>query len=242
MLLPLLASAAFAAPEDHILRNAQGSLLHWESMPVGYQADPSHNGGLDEESTVAAVVEASGAWTAVDGVGVDFRFRGTATGLHGGYDKQNVVYFVDEWTGSSDLLALTSTWSTDEGEILDFDMAVNTADHTWALDGDPGCIDLQNALAHEFGHALGLGHDENDLDATMYPSADAGEVTKRDLSAADIEVVAWLYPPSAESADTGGAAPASPFGCDAAGFPSLLAALPAAFFVTRRRKEAPCSS
>jgi hypothetical protein len=239
MLLPLFASAALASPEDHILRNGKGNLLHWETMPIGYRADPTNGAGLDEESTVAAIVGASGAWTELDGVAVDFRFRGTAAGLHGGYDNQNVVYFVDQWTGSSDLLALTSTWSDEAGAIVDFDMAVNTQDHTWALDGDPACVDLQNALAHEFGHALGLGHDEQDLDATMYPSAEAGEVSKRDLSPADIAVAAFLYPGTVAE-DTGEVASTPDFGCSSAGFPSLFAALPAAILVTRRRKEIPC--
>lgn len=237
MPLPLLFAVALAAPGDTVLRNSAGSLLHWDSMPISYKADAENTAGLDQESALSAIVSASGAWTEVEGVAVDYRFRGTQTGLHGGYDEQNVVFFVDEWGGSSDLLALTSTWSTDDGTIKDFDMAVNVDHHDWSLAGEPGLDDLQNALTHEFGHALGLGHDELHHEATMYPTAGVGEVDKRDLSQYDVDVAAWLYPASEANPDSGGGAPSS--GCDAVGLPSLGAVLPAALLLFRRRKEVP---
>ncbi len=243
MLHLLLVAMAAAEPEDQILTNADGSLLKWSSLPINFVADPTNDAGLDEDGAVAAIVGAAGAWSWVDGSAAEYRFRGVQRGVTGGYDDQNVVYFAGDWDASEDLLAVTSNWSKDDGELVDFDLAVNTEHHQWSLDGEEG-VDLQNALTHEFGHALGLGHDEHE-DATMYPSAPAGEVSKRDLAASDIAVIQWHYPDLAgepiESVEGRRAV-----ACATSPAVGAFAASVAALAVLRRRnltsKEAPCSS
>jgi hypothetical protein len=65
----------------------------------------------------------------------------------------------------------------------------------WA-DG-PGTIvgtefDIQSAAAHEFGHALGLGH-SSDASATMDATILAGNVDKRSIEADDIAGVQCIY-------------------------------------------------
>ncbi|GDX81487.1 hypothetical protein LBMAG42_32980 [Deltaproteobacteria bacterium] len=237
MLLPLLLSAAQAGPEDQIMVNSSGNRLHWESMPINYVADPANSEGLEEADTLAAIVAAGGAWTLIEGTDVEFRFRGVERELHGGYDDQNVVFFTDDWVGQAELLAVTSTWSDTSGQILDFDMLVNTADHEWSLTGEPEKSDLQNALTHEFGHALGIDHDKAQEEATMYPSTAAGEIAKRDLADSDVAVLAFMYPDDADGEDAGVSAGA---GCSTNPGLPFFAALPAAFLLIRRRKEVPC--
>ena len=204
-------------------------------MPIPFVADPANSAGLDEDGTVAAIVGGAGAWMWVEGSDVEYRFRGVKSGIQGGYDSENVVFFTDDWVGTEDLLALTSTWSDDAGTILDFDLAVNTRDHQWSLDGSVGG-DLQNALAHEFGHALGLGHDQEDEEATMFPSASDGETSKRDLGPSDLAVARWLYPAlDADELDT--PETRTLVGCHSAPSAGVLAFFPAALLVLRRRKE-----
>jgi hypothetical protein len=53
--------------------------------------------------------------------------------------------------------------------------------------------DVQNTLTHELGHAMGLLHNAADAKVVMYPSAPAGEVTKRVLAADDHEALRVLY-------------------------------------------------
>ncbi len=191
MLLSL--SLALAEPHDQMLTNAAGAPLHWATMPIRYTIDPTNTAGLAEAGVVAAIVEAAATWTSVEGAHAEYRFVGTERDAVGGYDDHNVVFFDDSWEVSPDLLAITSTWSTEDGEILDFDMAVNTADHAWALDGDAEVEDLQNTLTHEFGHALGFGHDPADIAATMFASAHPGELAKRDLTESDEAVAIFAY-------------------------------------------------
>ena len=62
-------------------------------------------------------------------------------------------------------VALTATWSRADGHIVDADVRINAVDYFFA-NIDPGFVaangqtpfDLQNALTHEFGHLIGLGH------------------------------------------------------------------------------------
>jgi hypothetical protein len=65
-------------------------------------------------------------------------------------------------------------------------------------------VDLQNVVTHELGHYLGIGHTTNDhADATMYASAQFGELTMRDLSTDDVAGLCDAYPPGslADSCD-----------------------------------------
>jgi hypothetical protein len=83
-----------------------------------------------------------------------------------------------------------------------------------------GFHDLQNALTHEMGHFIGLDHtcwlnagaavgevdDQGnavpdcsdatpaEVDATMYPSSDAGDISKRTLSQDDLDGLWAIYP------------------------------------------------
>jgi hypothetical protein len=66
---------------------------------------------------------------------------------------------------------------------------------TWA-DG-PGTIlgteyDIQSAVCHELGHALGLGH-STDATATMDATIAAGTVSKRSIEADDVAGVQFIY-------------------------------------------------
>ena len=53
---------------------------------------------------------------------------------------------------------------------------------------------IEDIAAHEFGHALGLGHSTSPT-ATMYPSAFTCDSSIRSLDSDDISGVRALYPP-----------------------------------------------
>jgi hypothetical protein len=200
---PFVAGLALAAgdPSSQVSRNGYGVAVSWPAMPVAYELDPSNEAGLDEDGVVSAVAAASGAWTAARGADLLLSFSGTVEGLEAGFDERNSVLFTQDWPFSTDVLALTDTWSDQDGEIHDFDIRVNTRDWTWALDGDADRADLQNSLAHEFGHAIGVAHNPETAEATMFATTQDGETQKRDLDPSDEAVAAYLYPGEAE--DTG---------------------------------------
>lgn len=195
MLLLIVVRLAHA-DELPAMLNGSGNPIRWTTMPIEYSADPSNDAGLDPDGVVAAVVAGAGVWGDIEGSTIDFRFRGSTSDPVTAHDEVNAVYFEGDWEFDPDLLALTSVWSYENGMAVGFDMAVNAMDHDWSLDAskERDKADMQNALAHEFGHAVGIGHLEKSPEATMYPSSPVGETMKRDLSDEDVWVALNFYP------------------------------------------------
>jgi hypothetical protein len=170
-----------------------GAAMRWPSFPVAWSVNAHNNAGLDTNMAAVVAQRAADAWE-VDGTAVKLSYLGTTNARTSGHDGQAAVYFVDqEWPWDESLLAMTSSYSDSSGAFLGFDIAVNTRDHDWALDGSSELMDLQNTLTHEWGHVLGLGHSEHDELATMHASASPGEVHKRDLAQDDINGLFQIY-------------------------------------------------
>jgi FlaG/FlaF family flagellin (archaellin) len=58
-----------------------------------------------------------------------------------------------------------------------------------------GSLDIQNIASHELGHAVGLGHVNDNL-LTMFPTSFAGETLKRSLGNGEQAGMNFLYPGS----------------------------------------------
>jgi len=98
-------------------------------------------------------------------------------------------------------------------QIVDADIALNP-NRTFRVLPPEGLLntpydDIQNALTHELGHALGLAHNPDLTSAVMYPSARAGETVKRTLSPDDLDAISALYGlPAPDGCSTARASPA----------------------------------
>ena len=80
-------------------------------------------------------------------------------------------------------------------QIIDADVVFWDGAFTFFA-GTSGCSGgfyIEDIAAHEFGHALGLGHSTL-AQATMYPSTSSCNVQNRSLDADDIAGVRALYP------------------------------------------------
>lgn len=157
------------------------------------------------------------------------------------YDAQNTVIFYtpdhpypDNSGLSWEVVALTAGWARADGHIVDADVRLNAYDNHFA-NLDPGFVpptdgdtpyDLQNAVTHEFGHVIGLGHscwnifsdldqpiDDMDAgvptcsnsptevqDTVMFATISPGsfETKKRTLSPDEIRAACEIYPASAD--------------------------------------------
>lgn len=119
-----------------------------------------------------------------------------------------------------------------------------SGDHACTAYGEAGCfsMDLQNTVAHEAGHFIGLGHVDIPA-ATMFARSTLGQQTMRDLAGDDRDGLCDIYPAGgatltcvASPSQSGGDG-----GCGSAGGAGLVGALLAAAALlprARRRAEA----
>jgi hypothetical protein len=119
----------------------------------------------------------------------------------------------DCWDHGAGTLALTtSTYTADDGVLVDADIEINAASaHPTVIDPPaPTCSggnfslcianDVQNTVTHEFGHVLGLDHSP-DPTSTMYATEPLGETSKRILDPGSERFVCEVYPAGLASQD-----------------------------------------
>lgn len=125
------------------------------------------------------------------------------SGINHGGPNANAVWFNSEWRLDTlhrmGTIAITIvSFDRRTGEILDADVELNQrtdanpAGFVFSTGMPmPDTADLPTILTHEFGHALGLGHSDQDR-AVMWPTAGMGE-SRRTLSADDVEGICDVY-------------------------------------------------
>ena len=154
---------------------------------------------------LAAIQASADAWNQPPCVGMQLRYGGLTCNTQIGFRDRNVrggqmntvMWRESYWPHQSAAIAITSITSRVEtGEIRDADIEMNGFLFRFDLLTGPGGsrMDVQNTMTHEFGHVLGLDHELNIEEATMFPSANPGEVFKRDLHQDDVEGLCAIYP------------------------------------------------
>lgn len=195
-----------------------GPFLEWPVACLGYSIDERGSRWMDFSDVEQAIDSSFATWQneTCDGDPVNLvikplqsstcqraEFRTTG--------NVNTIAFLDPWEDqcgdafSRNAFAVTVVWhNTTTGEILDADMMINETLGPYArcpatgcepgTPGDPGPADLQSIVTHEAGHFIGIGHSDVE-GATMFPSAERTEISKRDLAQDDIDAVCEIYPP-----------------------------------------------
>jgi hypothetical protein len=165
----------------------------WAQRPVSYFINTT-NLDLSEDAVEAAVRAGADTWHAQSNASFSFAFAGRSTLTTTTYDALNLVVFRNASSGSA--IATTYWWSNGSG-IVDADIVFWDAGFQF-FSGSTGCSGgfyIEDIAAHEFGHALGLGHSTS-TNATMYPTVASCDKGNRTLDADDIAGVVALYPPS----------------------------------------------
>ena len=199
-------------------KSEKGVPLHWKRLPMGYAVDSNGLGDFfsthpeqgAQGSEFVAIERAVAVWQNITCNGVGSRLKiqssGRVPGAKIGFDPNcascnvNLVLFVRDkakWRHDHQKLAVTTlSFRQDDGEILDADMEINAADFelsTQTTNTQQMRWDIQNTVAHEVGHMIGLEH-TNITDATMFPAGGQRELKKRDLDPDDIAGACALYP------------------------------------------------
>lgn len=193
----MLVVGAVAAHAFELRLDPEGEPARWRAFPVSV----SVSAGDPDAATLNA---AFAVWGDADGSRARFRAEAPVARPRVSPDDVNVVYFDPAWPWG-EALAMTSAWMTEDGEIVAFDIQIDPRAE-WSTDGDGDGFDLEAAVVHELGHALGIEHSAVP-EATMYASHGRGETWRRELHEDDVAAVSFLYPdrsptdPGAASAD-----------------------------------------
>ncbi len=266
-ILTLTTSAASA----YVLKHAgTGATVRWRADSVAFVLQDSL-AAVKGASTAASA--AATAWSGRAGAPRAKAAAGVAPAVPT-VDGKSVVLRSESFEPSGSALAVTVlTYDETTGEVLDADIVLNakhalellprakavsagnvdgaedeeepTSKNAHGLLGDGSRYDLSWVLAHEMGHALGLGDDPDAPDALMYPFVKADLAGPNEPTSADIDGLEVLYEPepSAPSSSRSGCvraavAPSDPHDAVAIGAVTALAlVLARRRLVIRRRKR-----
>jgi hypothetical protein len=176
---------------------AHAYVLNGPKWPAPYQVlyyiNPSSQ-DLSEADVIGSIQAGASAWaSAQSGANVHPTYAGTTTGNVLLKNFRNEVFFRDASGGS--LYGETLWWydganNLIEADILFYDAVKFFASHNGCVDG----VYLQDATAHEFGHALGFGHSDVE-GATMVHWMPYCSTDWRTLHEDDLAGLRLLYPP-----------------------------------------------
>jgi hypothetical protein len=186
-----------------------GIPIFWPSpcITVSLQEDASKLVSLATSEEIFK--EAFGAWTtaACPGGGtphIQVEYTGPVSCDKHEYNQTpelgnaNIIIFRDNtWphVGANSTLALTTvTYNTENGEIYDADMEINTATAMITTTGDNVKFDFLSIATHEAGHFLGLSHSQMS-GSTMTPQYMEGSTNLQTLEDDDRAAICAAYPP-----------------------------------------------
>ncbi len=187
---------------DGLKYTDDNAVIHWEKGEViPFTVNEAGTADVSDGSDLKAVRRAFDTFGRVPGAQIQFQDMGDSPKRRAGYnsedpaDNENLIYWEeDDWPFDPNVLAVTLTvFYTDTGQMLDGDIVFNGAKYDWTTSGGSGRHDVENSMVHELGHFMGMNHNGENPEATMYPAAAAGETLKRSLHPSDIEVLQHLY-------------------------------------------------
>lgn len=215
-----------------------GVPVHWDNHIEFVSALSPAPAQVSATASREAIDAAALTWqVALGGAGLEIAQSATAVAAaahdHDGINMIRWAVDRDDPDIEPGVVALTFvSYRVTDGVIEDADIVVNAVDFRWATEmaGCKTAFDLESALTHELGHALGLAHSAHP-DATMFATGQGCETHKRDLASDDQAGVVALYPASVEA---GGCSTAG--GGGGAGGVGSLAVLAIVALVARRRR------
>jgi hypothetical protein len=189
--MTMVAACAAVMPRGVVAYATNGAVWNVSSVPYSINTT---NMDLPEASVEPAVRAGADLWALQSNASIGLIYSGRSTQTSTGNDGLNLVVFRNASSGSA--IATTYWWSSG-GRIIDADIVFWDAAFRF-FSGSNGCSGgfyIEDIAAHEFGHALGLGH-STVTGATMYPSVSSCNAGNRTLEADDIAGVRFLYPPA----------------------------------------------
>jgi hypothetical protein len=184
--LLLIALPAYPAARLTYQLNGVPVPVSWQNgaFPLRVEIDRRIVSAKPEAEGVIA--RAFAEWTSVGDASLSFAPAGVVDGVKAGKDGQNSITMADTLFRDQHFLAVTTNWYDDSGHMTEADIQIDAG--TLA-----GSCDLQQLVAHEVGHMLGLDH-SGVLSSVMYPYV--GKVGVPSLDSDEAIAIAEIYPHS----------------------------------------------
>jgi len=175
----------------------------WIGTPVPYVVNTENLDDLPASAIVPALRAGADAWALQSNAAFSFSYAGTSNQTTITNDGINLVLFRNDESGSA--IATTYWWSSGS-TLIDADIVFWDGAFQF-FTGSSGCSGgfyIEDIAAHEFGHALGLGHSTTST-ATMYSSTSYCYTANRSLDPDDLAGVLSIYGarPGVPNAPTG---------------------------------------
>ena len=181
--------AAAVAASAYVLNGPK-----WGVKQIPYYINPA-NADVSESAALAGIQAGAMAWSAQSNADVSFYYMGKTSGSSLQKNGRNEMFFRSASAGS--MAAETYWWYDSSNKLIEADIVFYDGGFRF-FTGSSGCssgVYLEDIAAHEFGHALGLGH-SNVSTASMYPSIKYCTTAVRSLDTDDLAGVEKLYPPT----------------------------------------------
>ncbi|MCB9642493.1 MAG: matrixin family metalloprotease [Myxococcales bacterium] len=196
---------------DCASRNAcsGGAAYKWKNIPLTWYWNPNNRPGNFQRRTEAqfatALQEAVNSWSKPACTSFKASYGGIRTNLSPSTrDGSVVLYFPtqSEWAqygaGSSTLAFARPIPTNSQGDLGDGDVIFNP-NLPWGADNVQNSeYDITSVAAHEFGHAIGLGHSQFSSALMYYATSGRGPLWvstyKSNLPADDVTAICSTYP------------------------------------------------
>jgi FlgD Ig-like domain/IPT/TIG domain/CARDB len=192
--------------QTHGAGNLSNGVLHdisystdthfWGSLPVHWALNNAPS-GVTFANAQGAIAAALNTWACASNFSTTY--DGSTVNTATNFDGVNAMSFNSSGWGNPNTIAVTTWWwYTTPGPRVEADIAFNSQNFTWNVNGSSSDMDIQNIATHETGHfhwALDL-YGADDTEKTMYGFASNGEVKRQTLTEYDVEGAENAYPHS----------------------------------------------
>jgi Matrixin len=247
----LLSSGSASAFE--LKQAANGQTVHWGGPTMTFVVDPSIEAAVP--GGAAAVASAMAGWSGQSGA-PNLVLKAGPGGGKAAVDGVNTVLLApDGFAPAGAALAVTVlTYDEQTGEILDADIVVNGVyafavlaanaqspgaapmplEGATSITAGAGTFDLFHVVAHETGHALGLG-DVGDDDAVMYAYTTPGDAAYRAPASDDQAGIEAIYGATSRAGCSSASIAGSPAGAAGSWWAAVLLLGSLSVWAARRR-------